>query len=165
VKVIPPSKAEDSKPKRRFRGARRGNLASPDRKEHILIVDDEKWIIQLGQEILERLGYQVTGRNTAREALETVRQQPEKFDLVITDFAMPMMDGVELAQELSRLCPGVPIILYTGSNLAISPENAKQIGIAANLLKPVTAAEMQATIRRVLDAKLLEGASSQNSLP
>ena len=112
-------------------------MAFVDAREHILIVDDEKRIVQIGQEMLERMGYRVTGRTSSREALETVRRQPDIFDLVITDFTMPYMNGIELARELSRLRPGMPIILYTAISKAVS-------------------AELHQAIRRVLDARLKE---------
>jgi CheY-like chemotaxis protein len=121
--------------------------------EHILIIDDEQRIVQTGQEVLENLGYRVTGYTSSREALEMVRRQPGKFDLVITDFVMPQMNGIELAQELSRLRPDMPIILYTAISKAVSVEHAKKLGIKDYLLKPVSAWELGRAIRRVLDAR------------
>jgi len=129
-------------------------VASSMPREHILIVDDEKRIVQVGREMLERLGYQVTGHTSSREALETVRLQPEKFDLVITDFTMPHMNGIELARELSRLRPGMPIILYTAISKAVTAEKARKLGIRDYLMKPISAAELHKSIRRVLDARL-----------
>jgi two-component system cell cycle sensor histidine kinase/response regulator CckA len=132
-------------------------VAAAEPREHILIVDDEMRLVQIGREMLERLGYQVTGRTSSREALETVRLQPEKFDLVITDFTMPHMNGIELARELSRLRPGMPIILYTAISKAVTAEKAKKLGIKDYLMKPVSAAELHKAIRRVLDASLPKG--------
>jgi CheY-like chemotaxis protein len=122
-------------------------------REHILIIDDEKRMVQNGREILESLGYRVTGQTSSREALEMVRRQPGKFDLVITDFIMPQMNGIELAQELSRLRPDIPIILCTAISKAVSAEKAKMLGIKDYLLKPVTAGELGRAIRRVLDSR------------
>jgi len=139
------------------KGGNKTKLAStPGPKEHILFVDDEKGIVQFGQEMLENLGYQVTGHTSSMAALESVRRQPGIYDLVITDFAMPQMNGVELAQELNRLSPGMPIILYTAKTRAVSPENARKLGIKDYLMKPVTGVEMHQAIRRVLDARLPE---------
>lgn len=130
---------------------------SPEPKEHILFVDDEQQIVQVGREMLEYLGYRVTGHTDSREALESVQRQPEQYDLVITDFSMPRMNGVELARELSRLIPGIPIILYTAKSMAVSPEKARKLGIKDYLLKPVTAAQLHRAIRRVLDAGMSRG--------
>ncbi len=137
----------------RITGKKAKAAFSREPREHILIIDDEKRIVQNGQEVLENLGYQVTGHTSSREALEMVRRQPKKFDLVITDFIMPQMNGIELAQELSQLCPDIPIILYTAINKAVSAENAKKLGIKDYLLKPVTAGELGQAIRRVLDSR------------
>ncbi|MDD2901611.1 MAG: response regulator [Syntrophales bacterium] len=147
-------KANDPKSKRQLRGPPQGSPVPSGTKEHILIVDDEKWIVHIGQEMLRKLGYQVTGCANGMEALEAVRQQPERFDLVITDFIMPGMNGVELAQELSRLHPGLPVILYTAIDQAISREIAKKAGIVDYLIKPLRFAELHQAIRRVLDARL-----------
>ena len=133
---------------------------SADPKEHILIVDDEKMIVKIGQEMLEYLGYQVTGHTSSTAALESVRRQPEIYDLIITDFTMPQMNGVELARELNRLSPETPIILYTAKSKAVSPENARKLGIKDYLTKPVTAVELHQAIRRVLDARLGERRSN-----
>jgi two-component system cell cycle sensor histidine kinase/response regulator CckA len=122
-------------------------------REHILIIDDEKRMVQNGREVLENLGYRVTSHTSSREALEMVRRQPKKFDLVITDFIMPQMNGIELAQELSQLRPDMPIILYTAISKAVSAEKAKLLGIKDYLLKPVTAGELGRAIRRVLDSR------------
>jgi two-component system cell cycle sensor histidine kinase/response regulator CckA len=122
-------------------------------REHILIIDDEKRMVQNGREVLENLGYRVTGHTSSREALEMVRRQPKKFDLVITDFIMPQMNGIELAQELSRLRPDMPIILCTAISKAVTAEKAKMLGIKDYLLKPVTAGELGRAIRRVLDSR------------
>jgi len=126
-------------------------------REHILIIDDEKRIVQNGQEVLENLGYRVTGHTSSREALEMVRRQPERFDLVITDFIMPQMNGIELAQELSRLRPDMPIILYTAVRKAVSVEKAKKLGIKDYLLKPISPGELGQAIRRVLDSRTGRG--------
>lgn len=146
-----------------LQGVRQEAISASDPKEqmHILLVDDDKWIVQIGQRILENLGYQVTGHTSGIEALEAVRQQREQFDLVITDFIMPQMNGLELARELNCLCPGLPIIIFSASERPISLENAKEIGIKDYLMKPVRAAKLQHAIRQVLDARLPEGSSNK----
>ena len=85
--------------------------------------------------------------------MEAVRQQPEIFDLVITDFIMPQMNGVELARELTRLRPDMPIILFSAIRQAVSAEKARRLGIKDYLIKPMRAAELHQAIRRVLDSR------------
>ncbi|MGD9245882.1 MAG: response regulator, partial [Desulfobacterales bacterium] len=84
------------------------------------------------------------------EALEAFRANPGRFDLVITDFTMPNMTGMELAKELLKLRPNIPIILCTGYSEHINEDKAKASGIRAFLLKPVVLDEIANTIRKVL---------------
>ncbi|MBW1796685.1 MAG: response regulator, partial [Deltaproteobacteria bacterium] len=101
----------------------------PRGNERILFVDDEEPLVRMGQQMLERLGYHVTARTSSVEALEAFRAQPDRFDLVITDQTMPNMTGVELAKELMRIRPDIPIILITGFSEIVPPEKAKKMGI------------------------------------
>ena len=109
----------------------------PGGHERVLFVDDEKAIVEIGQEILERLGYQVVVRTSSIEALELFRAKPDQFDLVITDMTMPNMTGDRLAQELLRIRPGIPIILCTGFSERITEEKAKAMGIGEFVMKPL----------------------------
>jgi CheY-like chemotaxis protein len=101
--------------------------------------------------MLERLGYNVTVRTSSVEALELFRARPERFDLVITDMTMPNMTGVELAEELMRIRPDIPMILVTGFSEAVTPEKAKQMGIREFVMKPIISRDLSKVIRRVLD--------------
>ena len=78
--------------------------------------------------------------------------QPDRFDLVITDMTMSNMTGADLAREIMRIRPDVPVILCTGFSEAISEEKAKAMGIRAFVMKPVVRREIAEVIRRVLDA-------------
>jgi len=123
----------------------------PKGNEKILLVDDEKAIIDAIQQVLERLGYQVVARTSSIEALEVFRSRPDNFDLVITDQTMPNMTGEKLAKELMTLRSNIPIILCTGFSHTINEEKAKAIGIRKFIMKPVVMREMALTIRDVLD--------------
>ena len=123
----------------------------PIGKESILLVDDEEQLVHMEQQMLERLGYHVTSRVSSLEALEAFRAMPDKFDLVITDQTMPNLTGVELAEELMRIQPDIPIVLVTGFSEVITPEKAKQMGIRKYLMKPITIFELGKAIRQVLD--------------
>jgi len=119
--------------------------------EHILLVDDEKSLVDLGRQMLEKCGYKVTARTSSVEALELFKIQADKFDLVITDLTMPNMTGKELAKAVLRVRPEIPVILCTGFSEMISPESAKALGIRAYLMKPVTIGDLAGTVREVLD--------------
>jgi len=119
--------------------------------EHILLIDDEEAILTMEKQMLERLGYHVTSRTSSIEALEAVKTNPDKFDLVITDMAMPNMSGDRLSAELIKIRPGMPILLCTGFSETISEEKAASFGIQAFLLKPIVMMDLAQKIREVLD--------------
>jgi signal transduction histidine kinase len=120
--------------------------------ERILLVDDEEQIIAMEQQMLERLGYQVTSSSNSQEALNVFAQHPDNFDLVITDMTMPHMTGDRLAQKLIDIKPGIPVILCTGFNESITEEKALSMGIQKFVMKPVVKNDLASTIRAVLDA-------------
>lgn len=119
--------------------------------ETILFVDDEPGLVDAGRKALEHLGYKVVSRTGSIEASGAFRAQPDKFDLVITDLSMPQMTGLELARELLRIRPDIPIILCTGFSEMMLPERAKSAGIRELLFKPLIIADLSNTVRRVLD--------------
>ena len=123
-------------------------LPSGDRR--ILFVDDEEVLGRVGQEMLQLLGYNVVARRSPLEALDAFQAQPERFDLVITDQTMPHMTGAELAQELMRIRPDIPVILCTGYSESITPEKAEAMGIRKFVMKPYEMAQMATTISTVL---------------
>ena len=118
--------------------------------ERILFVDDEETILIMEKRILERLGYQVTSRTSSIEALEAFRANPDTFDLVITDMAMPNMPGDKLAVELTKIRPDIPVLLCTGFSETMSEEKAASLGINGFLLKPIVMKDLAKKIREVL---------------
>ena len=125
-------------------GAAKGN-------ERILLIDDEEQIVSMEQQMLENLGYEVTARTDSTEALKEFSEQPQNFDLVITDMTMPQMTGDELAQKLLDIKPDIPVILCTGFNEDITEEKALAMGIQKFVMKPVIKNDLATTIRTVLD--------------
>jgi PAS domain S-box-containing protein len=119
--------------------------------ESILLVDDEDVIAILEKEMLERLGYSVVSRTSSVEALEAFRANPDKFDMVITDLAMPNMTGDKLASELVKIRPDIPILLCTGFSQMIPEEKANTIGIQGILMKPIVMKDLSDKMREVLD--------------
>jgi len=120
--------------------------------ETILLVDDEDAIITMEKRMLERLGYQVTSRTSSIEALEAFRGSPDKFDLVITDMAMPDMPGDNLSVELTKVRPDIPVLLCTGFSETMSEEKAASLGIKGFLLKPIIIKDLAQKIREVLES-------------
>jgi CheY-like chemotaxis protein len=110
-------------------------------------------LIEWGQATLERLGYSVVALADSTEALKAFSADPPHFDLVITDQAMPSMAGLQLAKELLKIRPDIPIILCTGHSETVSPEKVKEVGIKQFLMKPLAKQELAEAVRRVLDGK------------
>jgi PAS domain S-box-containing protein len=121
--------------------------------ERILLVDDESQIIQMESQRLEYLGYHVTSRTNSLEALELFKENPDRFDLVITDMTMPKMTGGQLSQNLLAIRPDLPIILCTGFSEQINAEKAKALGVRGFIQKPILLNEISSLIREVLDRK------------
>lgn len=122
----------------------------PGGNECLLFVDDEPPLARLGQEMLERLGYQVVIRTSSVEALEAFRANPQRFDLVIADQTMPHLTGEALTRELRCLRPDMPIILCTGFSHTMTAEKAQALGIDAFCLKPLLRRDLALCIRQVL---------------
>jgi PAS domain S-box-containing protein len=125
--------------------------ALPMGSETILFVDDELSIVKMVREMLERLGYKVETAITPQDALERFRLNPDHFDLVITDMTMPQMTGVKLSEKIMGIRPDIPVIICTGHSVLIDEERAKQLGIAAYVMKPIIMTEIAKTLREVLD--------------
>ena len=119
--------------------------------ERILFVDDEEMLAKMGRTMLERLGYMVTTKMSSLEALTTFKNKPDAFDLVITDQTMPGMTGVDLAQKVLQIRPGLPIILCTGYSSQVSEETVKSYGIRGFALKPLAKKDIAVLIRKLLD--------------
>ena len=128
-----------------------GDDELPTGDERILFVDDEAALVEMGEEILAGLGYEVTSRMSSREALSLLKKDPSRFDLVITDQTMPDMTGIELAKQVLALRPGMPLIMCTGFSHTVDAGTAKAAGVRAFAMKPLTRKEIARTIRDVLD--------------
>jgi PAS domain S-box-containing protein len=121
--------------------------------EHVLFVDDEEALIEMGEELLADLGYHVTSRLSSREALALFRLDPSRFDLILTDQTMPDMTGVEFAREVMSIRRDIPVILCTGFSHLVDANKARETGIRAFVMKPLTRKEIARTVRKVLDER------------
>ncbi len=123
----------------------------PTGEERILFIDDEESIVKLGRLSLERLGYKVKATISPIEALEIFRSRPDEFDLVITDLTMPKMTGDKLVKEILSIRPNIPIILCTGFSEKMDEKEAKTIGAADYIEKPIDMHNFAFKVRKVLD--------------
>jgi signal transduction histidine kinase/DNA-binding response OmpR family regulator len=129
----------------------------PHGHEVILLIDDEQFLVDIGSQMLQRLGYQVESRTSSMDALALFRAQPSHYDLVITDMTMPNMTGDKLAAELIQIRPDIPIVLCTGYSEMMLEEKARAIGIRALVMKPILMEKLAWAIRGALDGFDLQG--------
>ena len=144
---LPLSQAEEEQPEVKE------ETPLPTGNERILFIDDEAVLAKMGKEILNALGYDVTPMTSSLESLALFKEDPKRFDLVITDTTMPHMPGDILAQKIMEIRPDIPVIICTGHSKRISREKAKQMGIKGFLMKPLVMRDLASTVRRVLDEK------------
>ena len=120
--------------------------------ERILFIDDEAHVTDIGARMLKRFGYEVTTAVSSLVALKLFQANPYAFDLVITDQTMPYLTGNDLALEMLKIRPELPILLCTGFSVGVSEEQAAE-GIKKVLMKPLTMKYLIRTVRSVLDAR------------
>ncbi|MGZ8266543.1 MAG: PAS domain-containing hybrid sensor histidine kinase/response regulator [Burkholderiales bacterium] len=109
---------------------------------HVLVVDDEQAVGAFMRDLLENWGLEVTVATTGVEAASAVTRDTRRFDIVITDQMMPRMTGTQLAREIVRVRPDLPVILYTGFNEGINPGEIEGAGLRAVLKKPIDPHEL-----------------------
>ena len=127
----------------------------PTGKGLILVVDDEKPIVEMLREMLRSLGYDVAERYSSYDALQAFRAHPESFDLVITDLTMPHMTGLDLSKEILKIRANTPIILCTGFSEAVNENRIKSPGIREFLMKPVALRDLAVAVNRILSREKL----------
>jgi CheY-like chemotaxis protein len=113
----------------------------------ILVVDDDRTVLRSTVRMLDSLGYLAVPTASGREALRLLESEP-KVDLVLADFAMPEMTGVELAKTIHSTHPALPVILITGYG---NREELKDLGEARILQKPYTEGELMGKITEALN--------------
>jgi PAS domain S-box-containing protein len=125
-------------------------VATTLKDARILVVDDEPPIAKMGKQILELMGYQAEACTDPLDALARIKDDPNQFDLVITDLTMPGMKGDQLAMELMKIRPDLPVILCSGFSMNMSQKQADAAGIKAFLSKPILKNKLAAVVRDVL---------------
>lgn len=131
------------------------------RKGHgsILFVDDEKEITFMGKRMLESLGYTVDITSDSQTALQDFKKDPFKYDLLVTDQAMPKMMGTELIGKVKQIRPDLKSIIITGYQESIPNNAMEQYDIADIISKPLILSEFSELIRKVLSQKNIKKAS------
>ena len=130
----------------------------PTGSESILLVDDEQSVLRMLERSLGSLGYTLTSCSNGADALETYGKDPAAFDVVLTDNAMPRMNGADLASAIREIDPEQKIILCTGYSDRFSEQDLDRLGLCAFLYKPVPKNRLASCLRQVLDS-MPEGAA------
>ncbi len=125
--------------------------ANPTGDEHILVVDDEKPIVELQKFMLEDLGYRVTTCTSSPDAFKIFQNQPKDISLVVTDMTMPDMTGIDLVKYIRAIQPEIPVILCSGFSELINEETAEYIDNLKYLKKPVLKNDFALNVRKLLD--------------
>ncbi|MBL6991657.1 MAG: response regulator [Bacteriovoracaceae bacterium] len=129
------------------------NDEQTDNKYRIMVVDDETILTRLYEIMLKKLGYIPVIYTDSLVALEAFREDPDKYDLIITDLTMPNMTGVELGQEISKIRSDIPIILVTGHSETATPQEIFKARIRNFIQKPFTKEMMHKAIEEELSRK------------
>ena len=119
--------------------------------ERILFVDDEIALARLGKQMLEHYGYSVTISVDPLKAIDQFRQDPDQFDMVITDLTMPNMSGNKLVEEMMKIRSDIPVIVCSGHSDLIDSDITDQKGIKAFLAKPIRMIDLNNKVREVFD--------------
>ncbi len=120
---------------------------------NILLVDDDKQVLQVTGELLKSLGYSVTATVSPSEALEIFTRNPGFYDLVMTDLTMPELTGLELSEKLTAMQPDISIILITGYSDTVAKTDAKAAGISDYCIKPISIRELANIVNKVIEQR------------
>jgi len=117
--------------------------------QRILLVDDEVPLVHLGEEMLAALGYEAAGYTSSVEALAAFAAEPQRFDAVLSDETMPQLSGSQMARQIRKIRPDIPIVLmsgYVGPNIAAL---ARQSNVNELLPKPLVSRDIAKALARV----------------
>ena len=124
---------------------------TPTGTEHILYIDDDPMLAEIGREMLLSLGYRVTEFISSVDALQHVFRHRPDIDLIVTDMTMPKLTGLDLAEKLREQDIQVPIIICTGNINDLTHPQMIALGISYCLQKPITISHLAAKVRTALD--------------
>ncbi|WP_425258275.1 PAS domain S-box protein [Rubrivivax sp. RP6-9] len=116
----------------------------------VLLVDDDEVVVLMAERLLQRAGYEVSSCGRSGDALARVAADPQAFDVVVTDFNMPEMSGLELASALHQLRPDLPLVLSSGLMSEALREQARQVGVRVVLKKENSVDELADAVARAL---------------
>jgi len=120
--------------------------------ETILLIDDEKMIIEVGRKMMESLGYVVVAAGKGDEALTLYRKRHDHIDLIILDMIMPYMGGKEVFNRIKEINPKAKVLLSSGYSLNGQAQEIMAQGCSGFIQKPFDTVELSRKIREILDS-------------
>ena len=120
-------------------------------RKTVLYVENDGFVIEVVNKMLDRLGYDAIVAVRCSEAIRFMQSRPDMFDLVITDLGMPDVDGLELSRNLHVIRSDIPIILSTGHSDMVLDSGMEAVGIKAVLPKPFGMDEIARIIKKVME--------------
>ncbi|MEO8140541.1 MAG: ATP-binding protein [Gemmatimonadota bacterium] len=121
----------------------------PTMQRHLLYIDDELQLVSMVTRLLQREGHRVTGFADARQALGALRSDPHSFDLMVTDFNMPVLSGLDVAREAKALRPDLPVLIASGYITKELEHEAQLLDVHSLLYKPVMVPELRRVMREL----------------
>jgi PAS domain S-box-containing protein len=118
--------------------------------QHVLYIDDDDIMIAMVDALLQRAGFRVTTSQDAAAALHEVGEHPLEYDLVVTDFNMPRLSGIEVAYALAEIRRDLPVVISSGYLSDELRKEARRAGVRALLQKENTLEELGALVKRLL---------------
>ncbi len=119
--------------------------------EYVIVVDDEPVIVDMVKMMLENFGYKVDAFTDGLEVVQAFKQQPDKYDLLVSDLTMPKMTGLDLADQLHKENPDLPVMIMTGFGDSITGPTLEKHCIKQVIGKPILVKELIAAVKEVLD--------------
>lgn len=132
-------------------------LAASPGQERILLADDDPAVLEVAEQMLRSLGYDVVPVRSGVDALVHLQDATQKLALLLTDLTMPGMDGIELAREARRLRPELPVVCCTGFGNERTERRAYEAGMAAFIRKPIDFERFAETVRSAIDGRMRRG--------
>jgi CheY-like chemotaxis protein len=126
------------------------NEAKQNQEVRVIFIDDEDALVELFEGYLESHGMKVSSFNEGKSALAALDQNPDSWDIMVSDISLPEMDGLEIVRRLRISNKKLPVILYSGFKRPSFLEQARKLGVSSMLIKPVVPEDMLKEIKAVL---------------
>jgi CheY-like chemotaxis protein len=137
----------------------------PHHAGQVLLVEDNAAVLQMGQLMLTRLGYDVVTCASGAEALATFVAAPDRFCLLLVDLVLPDVPGTAVIAACRQVRPTLPVIVWTGDRTALTPQQTTALGIAAVLQKPCSRQELAQMLQQVLAPRVGDPAPEDPAPP